>query len=153
MKSDLLKRLKSINKAADFLGIMFHQENEPLTVLLKECGEALEEMTSIFPKKCCFCVGCELEENPNNSCPAFILSPSRAKSMMENLGGLKQDYQEDIKPTNADRIRAMTDEEIAHFLSQFADCCICKAEYGEGCSQGKKCEDFWLSWVKQEVEI
>lgn len=58
-----------------------------------------------------------------------------------------------LRSTNADRIRAMNDEEIAHFLSQLADCCICKTEYGEGCSQGKKCEDFWLGWVKQEAEI
>lgn len=58
-----------------------------------------------------------------------------------------------LRSTNADRIRAMGDEEIAHFLSQLADCCVCKAEMGEGCSAGKKCEDFWLDWVKQEVEI
>ena len=63
------------------------------------------------------------------------------------------DYFRRVKPTNADRIRAMTDEEIAYFLSQLADCCVCKAEMGEGCSAGKKCEDFWLDWVKQEVEI
>ena len=85
MKSDLLKRLHSVNKAADFLGIMFHQENEPLIMLLKEATEALEEMINIFPKKCRFCVGCELEEDSNNSCPEFILSPSRAKSVVEDI--------------------------------------------------------------------
>ena len=89
MKSDLLKRLQSVNKAADFLGIMFHQENEPITMLLKEATEALEEMTSIFPKECRFCIGCEMEENPNNSCPEFILSPSRTKSVMEDLEDFK----------------------------------------------------------------
>mgnify|MGYP007133746318 FL=1 len=55
--------------------------------------------------------------------------------------------------TNADYIRTMSDEELAHFISEIADCCVCKAEMGEGCSAGKKCEDFWLDWAKQEVEI
>ena len=63
------------------------------------------------------------------------------------------DYLRRIKSTNADRIRVMTDEELAHFISEIADCCVCKAEMGKGCSAGKKCEDFWLDWVKQEVEI
>lgn len=71
---------------------------------------------------------------------------------MENLGGLRQDYWENIKPSNGDHIRSMSDEELAHFISQLADCCVCTAEMGEGCFAGKKCEDFWLSWVKQEVK-
>lgn len=62
-------------------------------------------------------------------------------------------YWENVKPSNGDRIRSMSDEELAHFISEIADCCVCKAEMGEGCSAGKKCEDFWLDWVKQEVEI
>ena len=85
MKSDLLKRLQSVNKAADFLGIMFHQENEPLIMLLKEATEALEEMINIFPKKCRFCVGCE-EEFDNEDCPAFIFSPRRAKEVVDRCG-------------------------------------------------------------------
>lgn len=48
--------------------------------------------------------------------------------------------------TNADRIRAMTDEELAEFMSQIPSCPPpdnreCPAE----------CEDCWLEWLKQEV--
>lgn len=85
MKTDLLKRLQTINKATDFLAVIFNQEDEPIAALLKECGEAIEELTSIFPKKCRFCIGCECETDPNNGCPEFILSPTRAREWMEDL--------------------------------------------------------------------
>lgn len=46
---------------------------------------------------------------------------------------------ETSKPkTNADRIRAMTDEELVFFLWWFAD--------GSG-----KTKDQWLDWLKQEA--
>jgi len=83
MKSDLLKRLCAICKISDGLAVIFNQEDDPTLALLKEATEALEEMTSIFPKKCRFCIGCELEADPENSCPQFILSPSRARMYIE----------------------------------------------------------------------
>ena len=85
MKPDLLKRLHAICKISDGLAVIFHQEDDPTLALFKEATEALEEMINIFPKKCRFCVGCELEEDSNNSCPEFILSPSRAKSVVEDI--------------------------------------------------------------------
>lgn len=51
--------------------------------------------------------------------------------------------------TNADRIRAMTDEELAELCQN--SCCRegyddCPTQfYGD-------CEDCWLDWLKQEVE-
>ena len=47
---------------------------------------------------------------------------------------------EDKKPSNADRIRAMTDEELAEWLS-----CNCT---GDG--YGNSAED-WLDWLKEEA--
>ena len=44
---------------------------------------AADVMTNIFPKKCRFCVGCELEADPEDGCPQFILSPSRARMYIE----------------------------------------------------------------------
>lgn len=85
MKSDLPKRLRAICKISDGLAVIFNQEDDPTLALLKECSEAIEELTNIFPKKCRFCIGCELEKNPNNGCPEFILSPSRAKSVVEDI--------------------------------------------------------------------
>lgn len=48
--------------------------------------------------------------------------------------------------TNADKIRAMTDEEMAHYFSEQPDACPGRP----GCS-GKNCYDCWLNWLKQEI--
>lgn len=52
------------------------------------------------------------------------------------------------KETNADRIRAMTDEELAEFLD-----CYCVSAYWE-CPRHHeiKCHECWLEWLKKEVE-
>lgn len=52
----------------------------------------------------------------------------------------------DETPSNADRIRAMTDEELAEFLYRYADYrCPEGGECGNGC---QKC---WLEWLRQEA--
>lgn len=53
------------------------------------------------------------------------------------------------KPTNADRIRAMTDEELATFLSEYGDCPCVGDKF---CKLGTRCEDAVLMWLKQESE-
>ncbi len=62
------------------------------------------------------------------------------------------------KPTNADRIRAMSDEDLAKFLSGI-DSDMCpkwKPDSGYDCLI-PNCElfitDCWLDWLRQEVEI
>ena len=55
------------------------------------------------------------------------------------------------RKTNADRIRAMTDEELAEY--------ICKVQYREGdvcppthnCAVDKACVKCWLDWLKEEA--
>lgn len=49
--------------------------------------------------------------------------------------------------TNADRIRAMTDEELADFMN--CDGCPPK---NEGCNEGQNCSLCWLNWLKQPCE-
>ena len=57
----------------------------------------------------------------------------------------------DFVKTNADRIRAMTDEALAEY--------ICKIQFREGdvcppthkCAVDKSCEVCWLEWLKQEA--
>ncbi len=62
------------------------------------------------------------------------------------------DYPKPRKPiTNADKIRAMTDEELAQL---FADdnCGYCRIHdfcFAKGCRIN--CEDVWLDWLKQEA--
>ena len=54
----------------------------------------------------------------------------------------------DKHPTNADRIRDMTDEELAKYLDGF-----CISQSWE-CPKNHKinCYDCWLEWLKQECE-
>ena len=51
----------------------------------------------------------------------------------------------DRKLSNADRIRTMSDEELADFLGG-KGCLDCKNE-----CEGAKCESCWLKWLKQEA--
>jgi len=51
--------------------------------------------------------------------------------------------------TNADRIRAMTDEELASFLyHSWNNALWCNG----GCDGECSCEPCWLNWLKQEVD-
>ena len=60
--------------------------------------------------------------------------------------------------TNADKIRAMTDEELAEFIGKCVDhefhiecsCFLCDEGY---CRYPKKgCDEIALEWLKQECE-
>ena len=67
----------------------------------------------------------------------------------ETLDGVPVKYK---KKTNAERIRNMTDEELAEFIAiQHTECCYCKIvtdcfEQNDG-----DCSKAWLEWLKQEV--
>ena len=56
--------------------------------------------------------------------------------------------------TNADRIRAMTDEELARLLASNADCNECRIySYKDGCMENyDTCVCRWLDWLKQEAK-
>lgn len=59
----------------------------------------------------------------------------------------------DTKPmTNADRIRAMSDEELLDFLSQYKFCDICD-EGCDACIYGGECDERLLDWLKQPAEV
>lgn len=54
--------------------------------------------------------------------------------------------------TNADRIRAMTDEEMAELLNRMEPkFCHAGFDYMIGCLEDKDCVVCWLDWLKQEV--
>jgi hypothetical protein len=50
--------------------------------------------------------------------------------------------------TNADRVRAMTDEELADWLSIY--CCRNKT-YDAHCETFGSCEACWFAWLNEEV--
>jgi hypothetical protein len=62
----------------------------------------------------------------------------------------------DEPKTNADKLRAMSDEELAEKIGGSIDCEVCKtmhhSESGECPSRPhQSCVDFWLGWLRQEV--
>ena len=48
--------------------------------------------------------------------------------------------------TNADKVRAMTDEELARWIGQYERC----VEHKRKCDS--KCYLCWLDWLKQEAD-
>lgn len=78
------------------------------------------------------------------------------EQLAEWLTELKQRRDADIAAppkTNSDRIRQMTDEELAEFFCQISQCCGNDASCSmcpifEGCAQNVMCVERWL---KQEV--
>lgn len=61
--------------------------------------------------------------------------------------------------TNADRVRSMTDEELAELIGDNIDCSICKNDVfrtttcpGSLTADGKDCYGCWLAWLRKEAE-
>ena len=55
----------------------------------------------------------------------------------------------DVPKTNADRIRAMSDEELVQFLSSFTRCDYCPAQ---PCKSLFHCEQQWLNWLQSPAD-
>lgn len=54
--------------------------------------------------------------------------------------------------TYADRIRAMTDEELAEYLADISDRGFGRCAPGcYECTKHVDCKEPWLDWLKQEV--
>lgn len=53
--------------------------------------------------------------------------------------------------TNGDRIRMMTDEELAEVISGLGDCDTCYL-YHRRCSMNISCKDAVLEWLRKEAE-
>ena len=56
-----------------------------------------------------------------------------------------------VKATNADRIRSMSDEELADKMSGFG-CCVCPLCFPLCNEVGTSCKDAILKWLKKAVE-
>ena len=58
------------------------------------------------------------------------------------------------KQTNADRIRAMSDEELAEFMKPYdSGCPRWNGKEPMPCSMRTNCRDCWLDWLKSPVEV
>lgn len=57
--------------------------------------------------------------------------------------------------TNADRIRSMTDEELAKLMDEatkYFNCDECEFRHLDDCGTGLLCQRHILKWLKQEVD-
>lgn len=56
--------------------------------------------------------------------------------------------------TNADRIRSLSDEELATFLAHLTDCvwCPCPDPHDQCDTIDGSCKKQWLKWLKKEVK-
>lgn len=80
--------------------------------------------------------------NPDTSNPETM-------SMLEYL---VKKGREAMVMTNAQRIKSMTDEELAKFLSEFVDCSTCCIVNPKNCGTEETCEKAFCDWLKQPVE-
>ena len=65
----------------------------------------------------------------------------------------KCDSWKSAKQTNADRIRSMTDEELAEFINDVFYTLAVKPGMCDVCDNDgvNNCRECWLDWLKQEV--
>ena len=93
------------------------------------------------------------EARLNNIAEHFDVDLSEIREFIESKREKMQKPQ-----TNADRIRAMTDEKLAEHFTQFyydgpKFYCPAVADVGEGtCAANYDCRQCWLGWLKQEAE-
>ena len=80
--------------------------------------------------------------NPDTSNPVTM-------SMLEYL---RKKGIEDMGMTNGERIRGMSDEELAKFLADCSDCASCYLDEPNNCGTEETCAKAFLEWLKQPVE-
>lgn len=74
-----------------------------------------------------------------------------SKKYNEQMGNYIEKLARESKPqTNADRIRGMSDEELAEFLDT-VNSCVCSFAMGKSPCDGKDCP-CWLSWLKSRAK-
>ena len=55
------------------------------------------------------------------------------------------------RPSNADKIRDMTDEELAKYIDRVLSAAI-PPTHNCSCCEFQNCEECWLDWLKQEAQ-
>lgn len=91
--------------------------------------------------------------NCGQACPYNTLDGCKVKEYnaicpLTNMATPVTEY----RMTNADRIRAMTDEELCEFLGEYKFCDICE-EGCDACTYSGDCDKRLLDWLKQPAEV
>jgi len=100
-----------------------------------------------------------IENLPPNMKPTVFGMAVKADYALPDDYDFLVQYEPPQPQTNADRIRSMTDEELAEFLRPLTECVRCYAWDKEDCydmrpcyTGEKPCKEMWLDWLKQEAE-
>jgi len=72
-------------------------------------------------------------------------------SCLLNYDGISCRKLRTVQPTNADSIRAMTDEELAEWLDKHVECMGHDCPADKHCGVAESCKQAWLDWLKAEV--
>lgn len=84
----------------------------------------------------------------NEDCPYCVFEKTEANCR----GCFEGSHYKPKQITNADRIRSMTDEELADWLGVYCNGQTAQ-EVGKPCvSDMGSCEECWLEWLRQECE-
>lgn len=54
--------------------------------------------------------------------------------------------------TNGEKIRSMTDEELAKLFAEHIDCATCHLTNPKNCRTEESCNKAFWNWLKQQVE-
>lgn len=134
----------AVNELAEMCEIIDFNRHKMLISKLREIGKVVSELHYAYwiPTECGVkCSECGTEYADINHPERMFQCPNCYAQMGEPK-----------KLTNADRIRQMTDEEIAEILllsTCYFGCNKCK--YNGKC-KGKSCTEAALEWLKQEVK-
>ena len=95
-----------------------------------------------------YCKDCKFREKSNLPYDSFFCT--HFKSNIEMLGC---DEGESKAQTNADRIRNMTDEELAGYLHtiRYAWSCPVRVSGNKCHEHNDNCNECWLEWLKEEA--
>ena len=92
-------------------------------------------------------------ENCTEKCPMAERAHEAAVGRMYAMTELVRMVKEKEKPpvTNADRIRAMSDEELAEWAYQMHCGVVCPDNGAIDCRYS--CRDCWLDWLRSPAEV
>lgn len=89
----------------------------------------------------CIFVDVPLDKDPCQECNRAFLAQR-----------IKPNFVRKRKPkTNADRIRSMSDEELAYYMMRTTKC-PCEARASGCCRSDITCQKAWLDWLREEVK-
>ena len=119
---------------------------EKLVKLLNEVQETgVNEIPAGF--------GCTHQYITNERVAAHLISNGVTvqESIVNNTESkvVEIDHANELPQTNADRIRSMTDEELADFFYGIRECSVCAYNYEDRCV---RCSDGIFKWLQKPAE-